>query len=196
MSVFLFGRALVEQNPQYIKVIYNSQEDWSAKVVESATIKDLDSEAIFLARAKFKEKMVGKPFFDDIDRWSDETFLDKARITLNGKITNTAIILLGKHESSHYILPSVAQITWKLDTLNLLMQSLEDKEITIIIPDLEIEVWFSKLNIRSRKELRNMVVHNKVATAKYMSDLIDNLDIELLKENDSSFRKFYEILTE
>ena len=140
--------------------------------------------------------MVGKSFFGDIDRWSDETFLDKAGITLNGKIINTAIILLEKPESSHYILPSVAQITWKLDTLNLLMQSLEDKEITIIIPDLEIEVWFSKLNIRSRKELRNMVVHNKVATAKYMSDLIDNLDIELLKENDSSFRKFYEILTE
>jgi len=113
-----FGSSLTElkKYPQYIKVIYNSQEDWSAKVVESTTIKDLDSEAIFLARAKFKEKMVGKPFFDDIDRWSDETFLDKARITLNGKITNTAIILLGKPESSHYILPSVAQITWKLDT--------------------------------------------------------------------------------
>lgn len=60
--------------------------------------------------------MTGKPFFDDIDRWSDETFLDKAKITLNGKITNTAIILLGKPESVHYILPSVAQITWKLDT--------------------------------------------------------------------------------
>ena len=82
------------------------------------------------------------------------------------------------------------------ETLNLLMQILEDKEITTIIPDPEIEVWFSKLNIRSRKELRNMVVHNKVAAAKYMSDLIDKLDIELLKETDNSFRKFYEVLTE
>ena len=33
-----------------------------------------------------------------------------------GKITNTAIILLGKPESTHFISPSVAQITWKLDT--------------------------------------------------------------------------------
>lgn len=113
-----FGSSLTElkKYPQYIKVIYNSQEDWSAKIIESATIRDLDSEAISLAREKFKEKMAGKPFFGDIDRWSDETFLDKARITLNGKITNTAIILLGKPESSHYILPGVAQITWKLDT--------------------------------------------------------------------------------
>lgn len=113
-----FGSSLTElkKYPQYIKVIYNSQDDWSAKIIENATINDLDSEAISLAREKFKEKMAGKPFFDDIDRWSDETFLDKARITLNGKITNTAIILLGKPESSHYILPGVAQITWKLDT--------------------------------------------------------------------------------
>lgn len=113
-----FGSSLTElrKYPQYIKAIYNSQDDWSAKIVENATIKDLDSEAISLAREKFKEKMAGKPFFDDIDYWSDETFLDKAKITLNGKITNTAIILLGKPESSHYILPSVAQITWKLDT--------------------------------------------------------------------------------
>lgn len=82
------------------------------------------------------------------------------------------------------------------ETLNLLMQILEDKEITTIIPDPEIEVWFSKLNIRSRKELRNMVVHNKVSAAKYISNLIDNLDIEELKETDNSFRKFYEVLTE
>jgi ATP-dependent DNA helicase RecG len=113
-----FGSSLTDLRnyPQYIKAIYNSQDDWSAKVIENATIYDLDKDAISLAREKFKEKMVGKPFFDDIDRWSDETFLDKAKITINGQISNTAIILLGKTESAHYILPSVAQITWKLDT--------------------------------------------------------------------------------
>lgn len=45
-----------------------------------------------------------------------KTFLDKAKITINGKITNTAIILLGKEEASHYLLPSIAEITWKLET--------------------------------------------------------------------------------
>ncbi len=44
------------------------------------------------------------------------TFLNKAKITLDGKITNTAILLLGKPESAHLISPAVAQITWKLDT--------------------------------------------------------------------------------
>ena len=102
--------------PQHIKFIYNSQEDWSAKIIDKATINDLDNVAIQLAKEKYKEKQQGKPYLNDIDNWTAETFLDKAKITINGKITNTAIILLGKPESVHFISPSVAQITWKLDT--------------------------------------------------------------------------------
>lgn len=102
--------------PQHIKFIYNSQEDWSAKIIDKATINDLDNIAIQLAKEKYKEKQQGKPYLNDIDDWTEEIFLDKAKITINGKITNTAIILLGKPESVHFISPSVAQITWKLDT--------------------------------------------------------------------------------
>jgi ATP-dependent DNA helicase RecG len=102
--------------PQHIKAIYNSQEDWSAKVVEKATINDLDPEAIRYAKQKFKEKQTGKPVFQEVEGWENAVFLDKAKITIAGKITNTALLLLGKPESSHFISPAVAQITWKLDT--------------------------------------------------------------------------------
>jgi ATP-dependent DNA helicase RecG len=102
--------------PLYAKHIYNSQEDWSAKIIERATIDDLDPKAIQFAKEKFKEKQAGKSFYKEIDDWSNALFLDKAKITIGGKITNTAIILLGKSESTHFISPSVAQITWKLDT--------------------------------------------------------------------------------
>ena len=44
----------------------------------------------------------------------DKTLLDKAKITITGKITNTAILLLGKEESTHYISPSISEITWKV----------------------------------------------------------------------------------
>ena len=48
------------------------------------------------------------------------TFLNKAKITINGKITNTAILLLGKPESEHYLAPAIARITWVLkDARNL-----------------------------------------------------------------------------
>lgn len=102
--------------PHHIKEIYNSQEDWSAKIIDKATIKDLDPLAIAKAKEKFKEKKQGSALYAEIDRWNDSIFLDKAKITIGGKITNTAIILLGKTESAHFISPAVAQITWKLDT--------------------------------------------------------------------------------
>lgn len=40
--------------------------------------------------------------------------MNKARITIRGKITNTAIVLLGKEESEHLISPAVAKIKWIL----------------------------------------------------------------------------------
>jgi ATP-dependent DNA helicase RecG len=102
--------------PDWMRMIYNSQEDWSAKIIEKATIADLDPQALKVAREKFKEKNPNVPYFNQIDAWDNATFLDKARITIDRKITNTALLLLGKPESTHYLLPSVAEITWKLDT--------------------------------------------------------------------------------
>jgi ATP-dependent DNA helicase RecG len=102
--------------PDYIRTIYNSQVDWSAQIIEKASIEDLDKNAMQLARTKYKEKNTNASFFNEIDSWSDSVFLDKLKITVNGKITNTAILLLGKPESAHHISPAVGQITWKLDT--------------------------------------------------------------------------------
>lgn len=102
--------------PEHLKKILNSDSDWSAEIVPNATINDLDSGAIAKAKEVYKEKNKNKPFYKDIDTWSDQMFLDKVKVTANGKITNTAIVLLGKYESAHFISPHIAQITWKLDT--------------------------------------------------------------------------------
>lgn len=87
-------------------------EDWSAKVVSSATLEDLSAESIAFARTQFKEKY--PKLKDEIDNWNDTVFLDKAKLTIKGKITNTAILLLGKPESEYLISPAVARITWIL----------------------------------------------------------------------------------
>lgn len=102
--------------PDYVRIIYNSLEDWSARIVDKATIAHLDEQAIKLAREKFKEKNAKASYVDEIDSWEVEKFLDKAKVTIDGKITNTALILLGKEEASHFLLPAVAEITWKLET--------------------------------------------------------------------------------
>lgn len=106
----------LKKYPNLNRIIYNSESDWSSSIVEGATIEDLDPLAIQKAREKYKEKSVGKAYFDEIDGWSDAKFLNKAKINIDDKLTNTSIILLGKSESAHYLLPAVAQITWKLDT--------------------------------------------------------------------------------
>lgn len=43
------------------------------------------------------------------------TFLDKAKLTIHGQITHTALILLGRDESTHLLNPGVAELTWKLE---------------------------------------------------------------------------------
>ena len=98
--------------PDYIKHIYNSQTDWSGAVIEDATIDDLDPLAITKAREWYANKH--EHLRQEMNDWDDITFLNKARITKKGKITNTAIILLGKSESEFMISPSVARIRWIL----------------------------------------------------------------------------------
>lgn len=108
------GASLVALNISEIETIRNqvSKKDWSAEIVESADINDLEPEAIKKARDKYKEKYPAKSM--EVDRWDNATFLNKAKITINGKITRAALILLGRPESLAYISPYVCKITWIL----------------------------------------------------------------------------------
>lgn len=86
--------------------------DWSAQIVPNATLDDLSQAAIAKAREEFKKKNPIKS--QECDEWDDSTFLNKAKVTIQGKITNTAIILLGKEESAHFLNPAIARISWIL----------------------------------------------------------------------------------
>ena len=108
------GESLVGLSIEEIERIraQNKSEDWSAKVINDATLEDLDSNAIQFSRQVFIQK--NPKLSEDVSSWDDKTFLNKAKITINGKITNAAIILLGKPESEHYISPASSTITWIL----------------------------------------------------------------------------------
>ena len=92
--------------------IQNTALDWSAQVISEATIDDLSKEAIDFARKQYIEKNKSKE--SEIQQWDDATFLNKARVAINGKITRAAILLLGKSESDHYLNPAQAKISWIL----------------------------------------------------------------------------------
>ena len=48
----------------------------------------------------------------EIKAWDDATFLNKAKLTIKGQITNSTIILLGREESEHFLSPAVCKIRW------------------------------------------------------------------------------------
>ena len=86
-------------------------EDWSKQIAVGATIADLDEKAIMKAREGYKEHYPNQK--KEVDSWSDEVFLNKAKITIDGKITNAAVLLLGKPESLHFI-NHIGEIVWRL----------------------------------------------------------------------------------
>jgi ATP-dependent DNA helicase RecG len=88
--------------------------DWSAEVVPDATLDDLDPEAVATARTKFHEKHHNETWADEVPGWSDTVFLNKAKLTIGGRITRAALILLGKPESTHFLSPAQARMTWIL----------------------------------------------------------------------------------
>ena len=98
--------------PDKYRALWNLQMDWSAQVVPGATFADLDPEALAKARAEYAEKNPRKA--DALAGWDDVTFLNKARVTIRGQVTNAAILLLGLEESAALLSPAVAKLSWLL----------------------------------------------------------------------------------
>lgn len=88
--------------------------DWTAELVPSATIADLDEMALAKARIMFKKVHSSKIPAEEIDAWSVEELLSHSEIMREGKLTRAAILLLGKETSMEKLHPAVAQITWTL----------------------------------------------------------------------------------
>lgn len=141
------GSSIVALNLQEIEQIRNQgNKDWSAQICEDATIYDLDPDALQRARVEYKKKY--PRLADEADCWDDLTFLNKAKVTIQGKITNAAIILLGKPESEHFIHPAVAKMSWILKDKDNIEQDYEHFGPPFI---LNTELVFSKIrNLKYR----------------------------------------------
>ncbi len=122
---FAYGRAgeslmpLASNKIEQIKATANY--DWSRQIIYEATIDNIDKEAIKLAREQFKKKYEGKEIANEIDNISDIDFLNKVKLTLNGKITMACMLLLGKNEDDYLMNGYNPKMTWKLyDEINVI----------------------------------------------------------------------------
>jgi len=89
--------------------------DWSKQIVGDADFDDLDPEAVAYARKLFiKKQNASKKSTEMLEKMSDVEILNKAGILIKGKVTNTALILLGKEESAYLFDGFIPRITWTL----------------------------------------------------------------------------------
>lgn len=112
--------SLVEMTPERMDAILSEPiagNDWTAAIIPDATLEDLDPEAIRVAR---REYIAVHPNHteEEVNGWDDVTFLNKAKLTIKGQITMAAIIIVGREESEHYLLPHVCKIRWALKDMN------------------------------------------------------------------------------
>ena len=152
-----------------------AEDDWSAAVCPLATIEDLDEAALRKAREVFAAKHSGRIPEQTIQAWDDKAFLDKAKLTIDGQITRTTLLLLGRRESTHHITPFVAELSWKLEgeerayehfsppfllTTSLLYQRIRNLRVTLLptgqLVPLELDKYEQRIVLEA---LHNCVAH-------------------------------------
>ncbi|MGE3151567.1 MAG: helix-turn-helix domain-containing protein [Nitrospiraceae bacterium] len=107
----------LSKHPEKARAIWTRGCDWSSGVSDSATLMDLDPEAVAKAREQFVVKRPGQA--QEVSGWNDATFLNKAKVLKQGAVTQTALLLLGRAESAAVLSPAIAKISWILkDTDN------------------------------------------------------------------------------
>lgn len=111
------GSALTElsKEPKVAESIYRTiGHDWSAELLRGVGLDALDPEALAYAKEEFAKKHKGESCAEEMSEWDDITFLNKARLAIDGVLTRGCILLLGKPEKAHLVRPAFARITWHL----------------------------------------------------------------------------------
>lgn len=85
----------------YISIIQEQEPDFSAKICEGLTIDDIDNDAIEILKNKYSKKQ-NNPGFKTQTKKQVLTDLD---LMIDGKLSNAALVLVGKKDRIHNILP-------------------------------------------------------------------------------------------
>ena len=144
--------------------------DWSRQIVEGITVKDLDKNAILKAREQFKKKNENKSIADEIDNMDDVSFLNKAKVLLNGKVTRAAWLLLGKEDTNTYVENYIPTITWKL------------QEGTNIIDYEHFTIPFIITMEKASEKIRNLRYRYIPGQTSLFPNEVDKYDINILRE--------------
>ena len=166
------GESLVALKQYKIDAIRSQErKDWSKQVLEKATIEHLDKTAIDLAREKYKEKMNQEHISAEVDAMSDEQFLTKIKLMIDGKITQAGMLLLGNSDFD-YMFQTAPSIMWRLYGADGM-----DKDYAIFkIPFINVvDKVFAKVRNLTYRYMPNQLTLFPMETEQYNSWLIREL---------------------
>ena len=146
--------------------------DWSKEIVEEAPMEDLDSEAVKRARELFSKRQSDRKKAQEVlNKLSDVEVLNKAGITIKGKITRTALLLLGNSESAHYFDGFIPRITWTLYNADNSVKTYEHFDMPML---LAVDKVYSRI--------RNIKYRYIAGQQTLFPDEVDQYEPELIKE--------------
>ncbi|HEX9826658.1 MAG TPA: ATP-binding protein [Flavobacteriaceae bacterium] len=127
----------------YLDILQEQDSDFSKSVCENLTISDLDLDAINILKEKYSIKQNNPMFLNQLE----EQMLSDLDLLQNGKLTNAALILLGKENVIKKMLPQSAIM---LEYRNLENQIPFDNRIVFIKPFFKLidELW-NTINLRN-----------------------------------------------
>lgn len=144
--------------------------DWSKEIVEGAIFEDLDPEAVSYARELFiKKQNASKKSTDMLLKMNDVEILNKAGILIKGKITNTALILLGKEESSYLFDGFIPRITWTLYNGNGTVKAYEHFDMPLL---LAVDRVYSKIRNEKYRYIAGQQTLFPDETYQYEADVV------------------------
>ena len=144
--------------------------DWSKEIVEGAAFEDLDPEAVSYARELFiKKQNASKKSTDMLLKINDVQILNKAGILIKGKITNTALILLGKEESSYLFDGFIPSITWTLYNGNGTVKAYEHFDMPLL---LAVDRVYSKIRNEKYRYIAGQQTLFPDETYQYEADVV------------------------
>ncbi len=144
--------------------------DWSKEIVDDASIDDLDPEAVAYARRMFSQKQSDRKQAKEIlSDFSDIEVLNKAGICFQGKITRTALLLLGKKESSYYFDGFIPRITWTLYNADNTVKAYEHFDMPLL---LAVDKVYAKIRNEKYRYIAEQQSLFPEEVQQYDSDLI------------------------
>ena len=166
------GESLVALSQEELERLRgHARFDWSKQLIDKSSIRHLDKEAIQIARKGYKEKHNSDYISAETDRMSDEDFLMKLKLMVDGKLTNAAMVLLGNPDHDNLLDVPVSAM-WRLYGSNAMLKDYVEFRMPFITVANRI---YAKIRNLTYRYMPDQTTLDTTITQQYNEDLLKEL---------------------